>query len=194
MSESKPITAPLASWVKNGSTSGRHDKFMLAKKADAEKRRGEEDKKFELAAAKPNQAKVHQHKLGSRKEHPCAVLAVKHPKDGSVDHWMICEITQQEDALLLMMQCPRCIFTHGRPPDDSIMHIRSTHRTWHLDQRKKTERKPNPIHGTCAGELWVNPDEGEAVLVAGTVTTEDWCKCPICAWEFKIDDSVVYTR
>jgi uncharacterized C2H2 Zn-finger protein len=192
--EKREIHAPMAAWVRNGSTSGRHDKMQLAKRADAEKRRAEEDQKFALARSNPHEAKIHQKKLGSRKEHPCAVLAIKHPKDGTVNHWMVCEVTNQGEDLLLMMQCPRCIYTYKRAPDDSIMHIRSSHRKWHLDQRTKESRALNPITRTCAGELWIDPDDQSAILVAGTVTTEDWCKCPVCSWEFKIDDSVVYTR
>jgi len=193
------IFAPQMSWVKNGTSSARHDRALSLKLADSKKRRAEEDQKFQIAQKNPSSAKIHQHKLGSRKEHPSAVLAVKHPKDGSVNHWMICEITQdpnsEEMDLMLMMQCPRCIYTHGRPPEEVIMHIRQSNRMWHLDTRRKDERKLNPITRTCAGEIWVNPeDKSEVVFVAGTVTTDDWCKCPLCSWEFKIDDSVVHTR
>lgn len=194
------LTKPMASWVKNGSTSGRHDRMMQQKLANAQARRAEEDKKFALAAKSPKEAKIHQRKLGGRKEHPVAVLGLRHPKDHSIMDWMICEITQQEAPgggldLMLMMQCPRCIRTYHRPPEETIMHIRQSNRMWHLDQRTKAQRSLNPIMHTCAGEVWANPEErGEVVIVAGMVTTDDWCHCPLCDWTFKIDDSVVYTK
>lgn len=191
----------VTSFVKNGSTSGRHDAWMKKKLADAKKRRDAEDKKFAIAAANPKEAKIRQQKLGGQKGHPVAVLGLRHPKDHSIQDWMVCEITQQTSEstdqidLMLMMQCPRCILTYGRPPEETIMHIRQSNRMWHLDRRTKKERAPNPIMHLCAGELWVNPeDKNEIFVVAGTVTTDDWCHCPLCDWTFKIDDSVVYTK
>lgn len=197
----KSITAPMNSWVRNGSTSGAHDRMMQAKLADANKRRAEEDAKFAQAAKDPKHARIRQQKLGGRKDHPCAVLGIRHPKDHSINDWMICEITQQTTPdgkgvdLMLMMQCPRCIRTYHRPPEETIMHIRQSNRMWHLDSRTKAARAPNPIMHTCAGELWANPeDKGEVVVIAGMVTTDDWCHCPLCDWTFKIDDSVVHTK
>lgn len=189
----------ITTFVKNGSTSGRHDKWMAKKLADAKKRREEEDAKFSIAAKKPKEAKIHQQKLGGRKNHPVAVLGLRHPKDHSIQDWMICEITQHNKSekvdLMLMMQCPRCIMTHHRPPEETIMHIRQSNRMWNLDTRTKSERKPNPIMHMCAGELWVNPeDKTEVCVIAGMVTTNDWCHCPLCDWTFKIDDSVVYSK
>jgi hypothetical protein len=195
------LSAPMAGFVKNGSTSAKHDRWMSQKLADSAKRRSEEDAKFAVAAAKPKEAKMHQQKLGGRKDHPVAVLGIRHPKDHSILDWMICEITQQPTPdgkgvdLMLMMQCPRCIITYGRPAEETIMHIRQSNRMWHLDRRTKNERKLNPIMHTCAGELWVNPeDKSEVVLIAGMVTTDDWCHCPLCDWTFKIDESVVYSK
>lgn len=185
----------LTTFVKNASTSGKHDAWLAAKLANAKARRAEEDSKFALAAKRPKEAKVHQQKLGGRKDHPVAVLGLRHPKDHSIQDWMVCEITQQESDLMLMMQCPRCIFTYHRPPEETIMHIRQSNRMWHLDRRTKLERSLNPIMHLCGGELWVNPeDKSEVYVVAGTVTTDDWCHCPLCDWTFKIDDSVIYTK
>jgi hypothetical protein len=196
----KKITAPMTSWVKNGSTSGAHDRMLAAKLADAKKRRAEENKKFELARKSPQEARVRQQKLGGRKDHPVAVLGLRHPKDHTIMDWMICEITEQSTSdgkldLMLMMQCPRCIRTYGRPPEETIMHIRQSNRMWHLDRRLKSARQLNPIMHNCAGERVVNPeDTSEVVVIAGMVTTDDWCHCPLCDWTFRIDDSVVYTR
>lgn len=188
----------ITAFVKNGSTSARHDAWLAKKLADAKKRRADEDKRFAVAAQNPQEAKVRQHKLGGRKEHPVAVLGLRHPKDHTIQDWMVCEVTQgtgEDVDLMLMMQCPRCIMTHGRPPEETIMHIRQSNRMWHLDRRTQKERPLNPIMHLCAGELWVNPeDKSEVYVVAGTVTTEDWCHCPLCDWTFKIDDSVVYTK
>lgn len=171
---------------------------MQKKLADAKKRRETEDKRFAIAAANPKEARIRQQKLGGQKGHPVAVLGIRHPKDHSIQDWMVCEITQQSTEavdLMLMMQCPRCIRTHNRPPEETIMHIRQSNRMWHLDQRTRQERALNPIMNTCGGELWVNPeDKNEVFVIAGTVTTDDWCHCPLCDWTFKIEDSVVYTK
>lgn len=189
----------LTTFVKNGSTSARHDNWLAKKLANAKSRRAEEDKKFALAAKSPKEAKIHQQKLGGQKDHPVAVLGIRHPKDHTIQDWMVCEITQntesQEIDLMLMMQCPRCIMTHHRPPEETIMHIRQSNRMWHLDRRTIQERAVNPIMHMCAGELWVNPEEtSEVYFIGGMVTTDDWCHCPLCDWTFKIDDSVVYTK
>jgi len=193
------LTAPMSAWVKNGSTSAKHDAWLAAKLANAKQRRAEEDKKHAIAAKDPAHARVREKSLGGRKKHPCAVLGLRHPKDNAIKDWMICEITDQESSsgpdLMLMMQCPRCIHTYHRPPEETIMHIRQSNRMWHLDQRTKDERRKNPLLKTCAGEIWVSPeDKTEVVVVAGMVTTDDWCHCPICDWTFKIDDSVVWTK
>jgi len=191
------------SFMKNGSTSGKHDKWMAKKLADAKKRRAEEDKKFDLARKDPKHARIKQDKMGGIKNHPVAVLGIKHPKDHEIMDWMVCEITDNKIKsengggvdLMLMMQCPRCIKTYHRPPEETIMHIRQSNRMWHLDQRTKAERALHPIMKTCAGEIWVNPEtKDEVYVVAGMVTTDDWCHCPICDWTFKIDDSVIHTR
>lgn len=191
----------LTAFVKGGVTSTKHDNWLAKKLADAKRRRAEEDAKFKAAAKNPQHARIHQNKLGGLKNHPVAVLGIRHPKDHSIQDWMVCEITQNTEAaegvvdLMLMMQCPRCIFTHHRPPEETIMHIRQSNRMWHLDRRTKAERSPNPIMRICAGDLWVNPEEkGEVHIVAGMVTTDDWCHCPICDWVFKIDDSIVHTK
>ena len=176
----------LTAFVKNGSTSGKHDKWMAQKLADAKKRRAEEDKKFAIAAKKPQEARIRQQKLGGTKDHPVAILGIRHPKDHSIQDWMVCEITQNSETevdLMLMMQCPRCIISHGRPPEETIMHIKQSNRMWHLDTRTKAERSPNRIMHTCAGEIWVNPeDKNEVYLVAGMINTDDWCHCPLCDW------------
>lgn len=191
----------LTAFVKNGSTSGKHDKWMAQKLADAKKRRAEEDKKFAIAAKKPQEARIREQSLGGTKKHPVAILGIKNKKDHSIEDWMVCEITDQtpegakKPDLLLMMQCPSCITKYHRPPEETIMHIRQSNRMWTLDQRTKAERKLNHLLKICAGEIWVNPEtKDEVYLVAGMINTEEWCHCPICNWTFQIDDSVIYTK
>lgn len=189
-----PETAPTV-FVKGGVTTSKHDNWMAKRQADAEARREQEAQKFQIAKTNPQEARIKQSKLGSRRDHPSVVLGLKHPKDGSVEDWMICEVVDREEGLMLIMQCPRCIRTYHRPPDDCIMDLKQENRMWFLDRRTKAERKFNPILGFCAGEVYVAPDESrEAVVVAGMVTTQDWVHCPLCNWTFKIDDSVVHTR
>jgi len=47
-----------------------------------------------------------------------------------------------------------------------------------------------------AERVWVNPNDGSTIVVAGSVTTADWMRCPGlgCPLSFKIDDSVIYFK
>lgn len=198
MAGEKPRASAL-SFVRNGVTSSKHDRMMAAKKADTQKRRAADDERFAIARARPQEAKILQHTLGSSRTHASVVLGLRHPKDHEVMDWMICEITPQETAdgkpdLMLVMCCPRCVFRYDRDPGESQMHIRQSNRMFYLDQRTESERKPNPILGVCAGSLWVNPkNSSEVITVAGMVTCNERVKCPVCSWTFTIDDSLVYT-
>lgn len=196
-------------FVKGGTTSVREDQRAAMLHADSEKRRAKEDSRFQMARAhRPDDlrqlkdtgisAKMSQLSLGGRSSHAMVVLGLKHPRDNQILDWMTCEVSLQgDDDLALIVCCPRCVFTHGRHPEECQLTIRRSNRMFWLDQRKRDERQPNSALGFCAGDTWVNPSEPSEVLtIAGMVTTKDWLRCPNlgCSWRFKIDDSVVHTE
>lgn len=192
---SVPLEAPMQVWVRGGGTSTTaQDNQDAARRADTEERRKQEEAKFKIVRERPHEAHMHSMALGGKDTHAAIVLELKHPKDNTIQDWITCELSQQPLAdgtgmeLLLILACPRCIITHGRPTDESQLTIRESNRKFYLDSRPRDQ-------GGKAGELWVNPkDPNEVVTLAGTVTTEDWITCPACNWKFKIDASVVHTR
>lgn len=190
----------------------REDMRVAQLHADAEQRRALEDRRFREAREHSStnlkqlkktgtSARINELSLGGRRTHASVVLGLKHPKDGQILDWIACELSTQgegdEAELVLIVCCPRCIFSRGRHPEESQLTIRQSNRMFHLDQRTRSERKPNTLLGFCAGDAWINPkDPNEVYTVAGMITTDDWIKCSHlgCTWEFKIDDSVVHTR
>jgi len=205
----KAIEAPMASWVKGGTTSARYDEQIARQRADAEQRRAQEDQRRVVAREHPLEdvQKVMKTRISARQRemnlggpgYAQVVLGVKHPRDSTISHWQLCEVVNEMggDDMVLCMCCMRCIYTLGRSMSEAQTKIQNSHRAFTLDQRTKEQRKPNPMLGICAGELWVNPDDPqEVVTVAGMITTHGWQKCDAlgCGWDFMIDDSVVYTR
>lgn len=201
----------MASWVKGGTTSARYDEQIARQKADADRRRSEEDHRRVLAKRHPaddvqrviktgTSARQREITLGGA-GHALVVLGVKHPKDNQILDWQVCEIVvpmgESEQEMVLCMVCMRCIFTLHRSAQEAQTKIQNSHRAFSLDQRKRENRKPNPHLGFCAGDVWVNPrDPNEVVTVAGMVTTHSWLTCDAlgCGWRFRIDDSVIYTE
>lgn len=195
-------------FVKGGTTSLREDQRVAKAFADAEQRRASEDARFREAREHSpfdlkqlnetkTSARMNQMTLGGSDSHAQVVLGIKHKKDGQILDWIQCEILVQGEELALIVCCPRCVYTKGRPAGESQMTIRQSNRMFELDRRTRQERKPNPLLGFCAGDVWVNPnDPNEVYTIAGMVTTQDWITCPHlgCGWRYKIDDSVVYVE
>lgn len=192
-------------FVKGGTTSAREDARVAAAHADAEQRRAAEDERFRQARAydpfdlqqldrTKTSARITQHSLGGSDTHAQVILGLRHKKDHQILTWIQCEVSVQGDELVLIVCCPKCTLQLGRRSEDAQMTIRQSNRKWDLDQRTRENRKPNPLLGFCAGDVWVNPkDPNEVYTVAGMVTTHDWITCPQlgCGWRFRIDDSVV---
>lgn len=204
--KSGTVELPMASWVKGGTLSSAYDKQIQREDAEAEERRRQQDAQMQSASSgllpkhlqdeqlAPGDVKgvsrMSSMRLGGRNAAASIVLGLKHPKDNEILDWMVCELNSEpkDDGsgveLMLVMCCPRCVKTLNRHPQRAQFHIRQSNRAFWIDTAK-------------AGEMWVNPeDPNEIHTLAGTVTTQDWIKCPNvgCNWEFKIDDSIVYTR
>ncbi len=205
MSDAKrTIEAPMGMWVKGGTPTSAYEKQLQKEDYDAEQRRKLQDAQAqaartgklpdqlatrELAAGTAGVGKLSSMRLGGSKSHASVVLALKHPKDTTIQDWIICELSQQPAAdgkpeLVLIMACPRCIKTLHRHPQRAQMTIRESNRKFWLDTRR-------------AGEIFSNPeDRNEVVTLAGTITTDGWITCPHlgCGYRFKIDDSVVHSQ
>lgn len=197
--QKKELEVPRSVWVRGGTTSGAHDREVQARAYEAEVRRKQQEAEMrapttgvlpehlrdrELAGDAPGHAKMSSMRLGSSHGHASIVLGLKHPKDGEILDWIICELIVQPDELILNLACPRCAASGeaDRVQDQNIK-IHQKNRMFWLDTRTQ-------------GELWVNPkDPNEHYVLAGTITSQDWMTCPNrgCGWRFRIDNSVVYT-
>lgn len=181
------IEAPLI-FVKGGTTTARHDLLMAKQRADTDQRRAIQDRQFQATQEDPHGARMHSMKLGGQ-DSPKIVVAVKHPKDNLVLEWIVCDLIDQGDELVLNMACPACRARNpGHEPD---FMIKQSNRKWYLDPRP-----PKWMRELGADRIWVNPVDGSTVIVAGSVTTEDWIRCPGlgCTWHFKLDDSVAFSK
>lgn len=178
---SPSIEAPLASWVKGGTSTSIHEQSLKKKRADAEGRRREEASRQQIAATDTVGARRRETRLGGSRGHAVVVLEFRN-SDGKADEWIVCELSVGRDdptALTLVMCCPYCARKNGM--DEAQFHTTNKHRKFELDTRR-------------AGELWVNPnDPREHVTLAGTIFTQESIPCPTCTWRFQIDNSVVKT-
>lgn len=178
-------------FVRGGTTTAAHDLLMAKQRADTEQRRAVQDRQFQATREDPHGARMHSMKLGGA-DSPKIVVAVKHPKDSTFLEWIICDLYDQggEGEYVLNMRCPRCAAANpGHEPD---FMVRQSNRKWYLDRT----RAPKWMRDLGSDRLWINPRDGSTVVVAGTVTTEDWIPCPGlgCGLRYKIDDSVAYIK
>ena len=175
--EPKTIDAPVSGWVKGGTTSLAWDNEQARLKADAEKRRAQEDERMRIVKENPNEARINEVKLGGQSQHASIVLEVKHAKDNTVLDYVICELMVEDEHLVLNMACPKCA-DRGIPDNFKIS---QKNRRFELDTRR-------------AGELWVNPKPPhETATLAGAITLLEWVKCPNlgCPWKLIIDNNVL---
>jgi hypothetical protein len=191
-----PVTqakAPQA-LVRGGTTTTASDKALMAQREDTRRRRAAQDQMRMIKRADPESTVLKTHRLGGQSSHASIVLALKHPKDTTIMDWMVCELSQQGTEtgveLVLIMCCPRCVFTLGRPAGEAQLHITQTNRQFFFTP------KP-PKWNQEGGHIWRNPkDPNEVVTIAGTIDLPEWAYCPQqgCRWRFTIEDSVIHTR
>jgi hypothetical protein len=179
---------PMAVFVKGGTTTLKWDLEQQRSHAEAEARRAKQDRMYDAVAGadEHTKASVHSHDMGGL-EKPVVVLELMFARDKSKVQYMICELNEEyqpdgQVRMCLMMFCPKCIFSRGRRPEHSIIRIDPANREFWLDEKKK-------------GQVFVDPDDGQSYLIAGTITTRDVCSCPHlgCDWRFRIDDSELHT-
>lgn len=89
-----------------------------------------------------------------------------------------CDLTvvevDNEPGIQLNMICPSCV-ARGIPQADAQIRIHEKNKRLTLDQSTK-------------GEIWVDPDTGDAHLLAGTIELDEIARCPMpgCGFKFRI--------
>jgi len=178
----REVSIPMTSFVRGGTVTSAYERDLQLKKADAERRRTEEENRRQTTLIDPN-ARISTTKLGGTQSHAAIVLEIRN-SDGKAEEFIVCELTVDRDdpsgiGLMLVVCCPSCAIRYGSA--EAQMTIRSRHRKFELDERRK-------------GELWVNPNRPEEfVTLAGTIHLTEAVMCPGlgCGRRFRIDNSVV---
>jgi DNA-directed RNA polymerase subunit RPC12/RpoP len=216
------LDAPMAAWVKGGTTTLKYDLDQEREHAEAEARRDAQDAQQQIVRQNPTEARMHSMKLGGRSTSTMIVLGIRHPKDNQILWWQTCELSMQPNDELHCMQCghhweptgthagltacPKCqsqMLKHVHHDPELVLQMvcmRCWQRGVRMDKAQMQIRQSHRmfwLNEKRKGELWVNPDDPtEVVTLAGTITTEGWVKCSGlgCTWEIAIDDSVVRTK
>lgn len=183
---------PLDVFVKDGTTSMRHDQHMAWMQADARRRREEADAEKKVAREnsfklgnRDNVASLFSHEFTDHPEVQKAYipLAYMSPNGKEVDLYGMGDIFMPQDPktpdeLALMLFCPKCV--QRFPADQCIITVRQSNRHWELDRRK-------------AGQIFIDPD-GMPQHSAGEIMDSEKFHCPRCSWAACIDRNKVYTR
>jgi uncharacterized protein YbaR (Trm112 family) len=168
--------------VRGGTSSAANDQRLAQEKAASVARRAYHDTVKATVAARPQEASLYTRSLGGVDSHACAVLTVLN-KDKSVLDYVIADVSFEEHGgqmlPILIMVCPSCLHRRHLSVEKSHITIRSWHRRFTLDVKRR-------------GDLWVNPrPPHEAYSLAGTINTHEKITCPTCAFGFQIDDGII---
>ena len=160
------------------SASAAHEQLRAQEAASTDQRRAHDSLVKRVAAQLPEESRLHTLRLGGIGSTAVTVLEARN-KDGSVVDYIICDLSVQDEGLVLVMVCPSCIFRHHRSVAQSHITLRSWHRRFSLDERRR-------------GELWINPrPPHEPYTLAGTIHTHEPQTCPVCSFRFQIDGGKV---
>ena len=188
----KPIGVPMDTFVKFGTTTMAHDKFMAKRKAEEDARRAADDREKRdarehgLQAGNPGSIASRYtfgftDNPGVQKAYVPLEYVTRTGREvthrGRADIIMV-QDPAFEGELMLMLFCPMCIEKRGLDPAHAITHVRQSNRKWELDQRG-------------AGELVVDED-GEAYRTAGVVRDGERFTCPRCSWQARVDNNKVW--
>jgi hypothetical protein len=175
--------------VRGGTTTQAYDQQLAMQRADTAKRRAHDD--LQRSAAARTDAKLCKvADLGSHQNHAIIVLDVL-ARDKSIQEHIICELSAEDDDLVLVVVCPRCVFTLNRRQTESQLTIRRSHRGFDLDTRTVAE-------GGSAGKPWGDPTlpdhhPNKWYQLAGEITTHRPVRCDHlgCGYRFAIDKNVL---
>lgn len=175
---------PVASFVKGGTTSSRHDNLMRQQAQEDESRRREADEDRRMV--REQGARMYSQNLGTPQQHPVVKLTLVNPKaelnfDKSKPIEILADVYLDQNAssatdLTLNLACPYC-WSNGVPHGRCQFKILQSHRFWALDMKG-------------AGELIAF--DGQVYQSAGTVRDSERIRCPQCGWTFKIDNNRIY--
>lgn len=175
-------------FTKGGTSSGRYDREIAKKKANAEKRRKHQDTQMSIAqrqgGADGSVARLGSHRMVSG-ESPRLVLRYLN-RDRSVRQECISEITHVggdkpgEVDMMFSLVCPKCL-ERGLPQGESQLFVRKSHRNFDINMTKAGPRRVD------------TPQGPQVVLVCGEVTVNDIIRCSNynCTWTVRIIDSNV---
>jgi len=181
----------MSMFVKGGTSTGAHDRYIAAQEADAEERRRVDDaerrisRERGLSAGNPFEiASSYENKFTGHPEIPAAHVPLFYMSRTGREMESLGQgdiITPDDPAfkneLALLLYCPRC--KTRLPAAHCIITVRQSNRRWELDQR-------------TAGELCVDPD-GEVFKSAGKVMGEEKFTCPRCSWHAIVSDNKVWS-
>jgi len=186
---------PLDIFVKGGTTTQRWDDEKKAFYADTEARQAHQDKQrqavMDASAHGGAIAGIHSMQLmhgGSPK-----VVIHYRKRDKALETDAECEIAVMPDptnptetGMILALVCPKCLERTGKQFDSQIQ-IKS----W----EKKFWLRPSSDPDFPADKrIWVNYMDGRPVMIAGTITVADICRCDAtgCSYAFRIEDSELW--
>lgn len=174
--------------VKGGTTSLAWDQEKARQRASADARRQLQDR--QQAAAEAQGARLYSHKLFD-KQVGRTVLEYRmgRTRDSILKLYCIAEVfllpLETGFEYAFTMECPKCI-GRGSHPEDAIMLVRQSNRDFVFDMTPADK-------GGKRFAAWLDPDTGESVILAGSITTKDRIRCAAlgCEWSVRIDDNVV---
>jgi len=187
-----PIGVPLDILVRYGTTTSAHDRSVAEQLAESRRRRAEDDAEKRIAknhginSGDPSSvASRYSNQFTDNPEIARAYVPLTYvTRTGREEtHKGVGDIIMVQDPafegeLALILFCPSCIEKAGLPPDQSLVTVRQSNRSWHLDQR-------------TSGELCVFED-GSTFRSAGVIMESEAFTCARCSWRARIDHNKVW--
>lgn len=184
MSDEKVGGVPLTVIVKGGTSTSAWDRQKAEQYRQSDELRAHQDRQRQAVAEAQGQPNVRAALLSRQLLSPTnpKVVIVYKGRDSALDRDCLCELVlspradADEDEMILVLVCPKCLERTGRM-DDSQVIIRSSHKRMHLD--------------TSRAGAWINPLDGQVHHLAGEITIDEKCKCDAvgCTWRFAIEAS-----
>jgi hypothetical protein len=189
--ETSKKTASPTVFMRGGSTTSTwaQQKADDQMRVETAKRRAAADKMKKVAKEQPRNAKLFSYKMGTADSNASIVLSVQ-GKDSTSQEFETCELNLVDlpsggNEMTLTLVCPVCAITNNKGHAASQMTLHSSSRAFTLDTR-------TPSEGGVAGTLWVNPnDSSDVVHLAGQINMHGPARCPVCSWQFIIENNVL---
>jgi hypothetical protein len=165
-------TATRSTWLENNLAAREHQRKIDLAEADAE------TAAVKRAETTPGEAGITSTAdMGRPGTNPVVVIESV-SSDGRRHQFIQADLTVTEaadgPALQLNLICIQCV-SNGVPQAQAQIRISDKNKRLSVNQDTK-------------GEIWVDPDTGAALLLAGTVELDEICRCPMpgCGFRFRI--------